>query len=163
MKTMAFNEALREGLHEEMARDDSIFVIGEDVIAHGGPYKVTEGVAERFPGRIFETPIAEAGIVGVGVGAALAGMRPVVELMYLDFVTCAMDEVVNQAAKMRYMSGGQGSVPIVIRLSADCWPHSIRRLWSRGLCTCPDCRWWCRLHRLMRKACSKRPYVHRIR
>ena len=62
MKTMAFNEALREGLHEEMARDDSIFVIGEDVITHGGPYKVTEGVAERFPGRIFETPIAEAGI-----------------------------------------------------------------------------------------------------
>jgi pyruvate dehydrogenase E1 component beta subunit len=77
---------------------------------------VTDGVAERFPGRIFETPIAEAGIVGVGVGAALAGMRPVVELMYLDFVTCAMDEVVNQAAKMRYMSGGQGTVPMVIRL-----------------------------------------------
>ena len=116
MRTLAFNEALREGLHEEMARDDSIFVIGEDVITHGGPYKVTDGVAERFPGRIFETPIAEAGIVGVGVGAALAGMRPVVELMYLDFVTCAMDEVVNQAAKMRYMSGGQGSVPMVIRL-----------------------------------------------
>ena len=116
MKTMAFNEALREGLHEEMARDDSIFVLGEDVITHGGPYKVTDGIAERFPGRIFETPIAEAGIVGVGVGAALAGMRPVIELMYLDFVTCAMDEVVNQAAKMRYMSGGQGSVPMVIRL-----------------------------------------------
>ena len=116
MRTLAFNEALREGLHEEMTRDDSVFVIGEDVIAHGGPYKVTDGVAERFPGRIFETPIAEAGIVGVGVGAAMAGMRPVVDLMYLDFVTCAMDEVVNQAAKMRYMSGGQGSVPMVIRL-----------------------------------------------
>ena len=99
-----------------MARDESVFVIGEDVIVHGGPYAVTQGIAERFPGRILETPIAEAGIVGIAVGAAMAGMRPVVELMYMDFVTCAMDEVVNQAAKMRYMTGGQARVPIVIRL-----------------------------------------------
>ena len=116
MRTLAIRDALREALHEEMARDDSVFVMGEDVITHGGPYTVTQGVSERFPGRIFETPIAEAGIVGIGVGAALAGMRPVVEIMYLDFVTCAMDEVVNQAAKMRYMTGGQANVPIVIRL-----------------------------------------------
>ncbi len=116
MKTISYRDGLREALHEEMARDDSVFVIGEDVIIHGGPYAVTQGIEERFPGRIFETPIAEAGIVGVGVGAAMAGMRPVVELMYLDFVTCAMDEVVNQAAKMRYMTGGQAQVPIVIRL-----------------------------------------------
>ena len=116
MKTMAFNEAIRSALHEEMARDESVFVIGEDVSTHGGPYKVTDGIPEAFPGRIFETPIAEAGIVGIGVGAAMAGMRPVVELMYLDFVTCAMDEVVNQAAKMRYMTGGQARVPMVIRL-----------------------------------------------
>ena len=99
-----------------MERDETIFVIGEDVITHGGPYKVTDGIAERFPERIFETPIAEAGIMGVGVGAAMAGMNPVVEIMYMDFVTCAMDEVVNQAAKMRYMTGGQASVPMVIRL-----------------------------------------------
>ena len=116
MKTLAIRDALREALHEEMERDDSIFVMGEDVIAHGGPYTVTQGIAEKWPGRIFETPIAEAGIVGLGVGAALAGMRPVVEIMYLDFITCAMDEVVNQAAKMRYMTGGQASVPMVIRL-----------------------------------------------
>ena len=116
MRTIAVRDALREALHEEMARDESVFVIGEDVVAHGGPYTVTQGIAERFPGRIFETPIAEAGIVGVGVGAALAGMRPVVEIMYMDFVTCAMDEVVNQAAKMRYMTGGQANVPLVIRL-----------------------------------------------
>lgn len=116
MRTISFRDALREALNEEMERDDEVFVIGEDVIAHGGPYAVTQGINERFPGRIFETPIAEAGIVGVAVGAALAGMRPVVELMYLDFVTCAMDEVVNQAAKMRYMTGGQASVPITIRL-----------------------------------------------
>lgn len=116
MRTLTFTEALREALHEEMERDDTIFVIGEDVITHGGPYKVTDGIAERFPDRIFETPIAEAGIMGVGVGAAMAGMNPVVEIMYMDFVTCAMDEVVNQAAKMRYMTGGQASVPMVIRL-----------------------------------------------
>lgn len=116
MSTLTIRDALHDALHEEMERDESVFVIGEDVVAHGGPYTVTEGIAERFPDRIFETPIAEAGIVGVGVGAALAGMRPVVEIMYLDFITCAMDEVVNQAAKMRYMTGGQASVPIVIRL-----------------------------------------------
>lgn len=116
MRTITFGEALREALHEEMERDDTVFVMGEDVITHGGPYKVTQGIAERFPGRIFETPIAEAGIVGVGVGAAMAGMHPVVEIMYLDFITCAMDEVVNQAAKMRYMTGGQANVPMVIRL-----------------------------------------------
>ena len=116
MRTIGIRDALREALHEEMTRDESVFVMGEDVIMHGGPYTVTEGISEKFPGRIFETPIAEAGIVGLGVGAALAGMRPVVEIMYLDFITCAMDEVVNQAAKMRYMTGGQASVPIVIRL-----------------------------------------------
>lgn len=116
MRTITFGEALCEALHEEMERDETVFVMGEDVITHGGPYKVTQGIAERFPGRIFETPIAEAGIVGVGVGAAMAGMHPVVEIMYLDFITCAMDEVVNQAAKMRYMTGGQASVPMVIRL-----------------------------------------------
>jgi len=116
MRTIAIRDALREALHEEMARDDSVFVMGEDVIMHGGPYTVTQGIAGKWPDRIFETPIAEAGIVGLGVGAALAGMRPVVEIMYLDFVTCAMDEVVNQAAKMRYMTGGQASVPLVIRL-----------------------------------------------
>ena len=116
MRTIGIRDALREALHEEMARDDSVFVMGEDVIAHGGPYTVTQGIAEKWPDRIFETPIAEAGIVGLGVGAALAGMRPVVEIMYLDFITCAMDEVVNQAAKMRYMTGGQASVPLVIRL-----------------------------------------------
>jgi len=116
MSRITFRDALHSAIHEEMARDDSVFIIGEDVIAQGGPYTVTEGVFDKYPDRIFQTPIAEAGIVGLGVGAALAGMRPVVEIMYLDFITCAMDEVVNQAAKMRYMTGGQASVPMVIRL-----------------------------------------------
>ena len=116
MRTMTFRDALNEAIHEEMARDDRIFLIGEDVATHGGNLAVTKGIAEAYPNRIRETPIAEAAIVGVAVGAALAGMRPVAEIMYIDFVTCAMDEVVNQAAKMRYMTGGQASVPMVLRL-----------------------------------------------
>jgi pyruvate/2-oxoglutarate/acetoin dehydrogenase E1 component len=109
-------DALREALHEEMERDDSIIVLGEDVIAHGGPYAVTRGIDEKFPGRIRQTPISEAGIVGTALGAALCGMRPVAEVMYVDFATCAMDEVVNQMAKVRYMFGGQTDVPVVLRL-----------------------------------------------
>lgn len=116
MPRIRMNEAIRDALHEEMARDETIFVLGEDVIAHGGPYAVTRGIAERFPDRIRQTPISEAGIVGTALGAALCGMRPVAEMMYVDFVTCAMDEVVNQMAKVRYMFGGQTDVPVVLRL-----------------------------------------------
>jgi pyruvate dehydrogenase E1 component beta subunit len=116
MPKMTMRDAIREALHEEMARDETIFVIGEDVIAHGGPYAVTQGIAEKFPNRIRQTPISEAGIVGTALGAALCGMRPVAEVMYVDFITCAMDEVVNQMAKVRYMFGGQTDVPVVLRL-----------------------------------------------
>jgi pyruvate dehydrogenase E1 component beta subunit len=116
MSKMSLRDAIRDALHEEMARDTTIIVLGEDVIAHGGPYAVTRGIAEKFPGRIRQTPISEAGIVGTALGAALCGMRPVAELMYVDFVTCAMDEVVNQMAKVRYMFGGQTDVPVVLRL-----------------------------------------------
>ncbi len=116
MPRMRMNEAIRDALHEEMTRDETIFILGEDVIAHGGPYAVTRGIAERFPDRIRQTPISEAGIVGTALGSALCGMRPVAEMMYVDFVTCAMDEVVNQMAKVRYMFGGQTDVPVVLRL-----------------------------------------------
>lgn len=116
MPKMNMRDAIRDALHEEMARDEAIFVLGEDVIAHGGPYAVTRGIAEKFPNRIRQTPISEAGIVGTALGAALCGMRPVAEVMYVDFVTCAMDEVVNQMAKVRYMFGGQTDVPVVLRL-----------------------------------------------
>jgi pyruvate/2-oxoglutarate/acetoin dehydrogenase E1 component len=116
MPKINMRDAIHDALHEEMARDETIFVLGEDVIAHGGPYAVTRGIAERFPNRIRQTPISEAGIVGTALGAALCGMRPVAEVMYVDFVTCAMDEVVNQMAKVRYMFGGQTDVPVVLRL-----------------------------------------------
>src|SRR5256885_10003598 len=112
MPKISLRDALRDALHEEMARDESIIVLGEDVIAHGGPYAVTRGIYEKYPGRIRQTPISEAGIVGTALGAALCGMRPVAEIMYVDFITCAMDEVVNQMAKVRYMFGGQTDVPV---------------------------------------------------
>lgn len=116
MPKLTMRDALRDALHEEMERDSTIIVLGEDVIAHGGPYAVTRGIYEKFPNRIRQTPISEAGIVGTALGAALCGLRPVAEIMYVDFITCAMDEVVNQMAKVRYMFGGQTDVPVVLRL-----------------------------------------------
>lgn len=116
MPKISMRDAIHDALYEEMARDETIYILGEDVIAHGGPYAITRGIAEKFPGRIRQTPISEAGIVGTAVGSALCGMRPVAEIMYVDFITCAMDEVVNQMAKVRYMFGGQTDVPVVLRL-----------------------------------------------
>jgi len=116
MATMKYREALRSALHEEMERDPSVFVIGEGIGERGGSYKVTEGLFAEFgPGRIVDTPLSEAGFVGLGVGAAIAGSRPVVEILFIDFLMLAMDQVVNQAAKYQFMSGGQGSVPLVVR------------------------------------------------
>ena len=106
--------ALSEALHEEMSRDDTIFIIGEDLISHAGIFGQFVGIPENFPGRIIDTPISETCIVGSGVGAALTGMRPIVDLHFSDFVTCAMDEIANQAAKIRYMFGGQIKLPLVI-------------------------------------------------
>jgi acetoin:2,6-dichlorophenolindophenol oxidoreductase subunit beta len=116
MAKMKYREALRAALEEEMERDPSVFCIGEGIGERGGSYKVTEGLIARFgPGRVIDTPLSEAGFVGVGVGAAIAGQRPVVEMLFVDFLLLAMDQVVNQAAKYRFMSGGEGRVPLVIR------------------------------------------------
>jgi len=106
--------AIAEALNEEMARDETVFVIGEDLVSHGGIFSQFKGLPERFPGRIIDAPISEACIVGAGLGAALTGMRPIVDMHFADFVTCAMDEIVNQTAKIRYMFGGQTKVPLVI-------------------------------------------------
>jgi len=116
VREITFAQAINEALHEEMERDEKVIVLGEDVAAAGGVYKLTEGLLERFgPDRILDTPISEAGIAGLGVGAAMTGMRPVVEIMFGDFLTLVMDQLVNQAAKMHYMSGGKYKVPLVIR------------------------------------------------
>jgi pyruvate/2-oxoglutarate/acetoin dehydrogenase E1 component len=119
-KHCSMAEALRDAMREEMTRDPSVFLIGEDIgipKGFGGPFTVTLGLSEEFGhDRIIDTPISEAAIVGASVGAAMMGMRPVAEVQYGDFVFCAMDQIVNQAAKMRYMSGGQVKVPMVLRV-----------------------------------------------
>ena len=115
-REMFYNEALGDALRLEMERDERVIVMGEDIAEHGGAFQVTAGLLERFgPTRIRQTPISEIGIVGASVGAALTGLRPVVELMYVDFSGLAMDQVVNQAAQNRFMFGGQARVPMVLR------------------------------------------------
>lgn len=115
-KKMAFGEAVKEAMAEEMRRDPMVVLMGEDVGPAGGVFKILTGLYDEFgPERVIDTPIAEAGFVGIGVGAALTGMRPIVEIMFGDFITLTMDQIVNQAAKIRYMSGGQAKVPLTIR------------------------------------------------
>jgi pyruvate/2-oxoglutarate/acetoin dehydrogenase E1 component len=117
MAVMMFREALREALAEEMRRDPKVFVIGEEVGRYGGAYAVTKGLIEEFGAeRLVDAPISEASTVGLGVGAAVMGLRPVVELMYVDFIGLAGDQIANQMAKLRYMTGGQVKVPMVLRM-----------------------------------------------
>ncbi len=116
MPEITVREAIRQALEEEMRRDERVFIMGEDVGAYGGTYAVTRGMLEEFgEKRVRDTPIAESVIVGAGIGAALGGLRPVVELMTVNFSLLAMDQIVNQAAKLHYMFGGQFKVPMVIR------------------------------------------------
>ena len=116
MRKITYREALKEALREEMRRDPRVFLLGEDIAQFGGSYKVTQGLLDEFgPERVRNTPISEAAIVGAAVGAALTGMRPVAELMYVDFSGIAMDQIANQAAKNRYMFGGKALVPMVLR------------------------------------------------
>jgi pyruvate dehydrogenase E1 component beta subunit len=113
---LTFAQAIRECLDEEMARDPNIVVMGEDVGVWGGVFRTTEGLYEKYGAdRVVDTPLSEEGFVGLTVGAAMTGMHPVPEIMFGDFITLAMDQIVNQAAKMRYMTGGQVEVPITIR------------------------------------------------
>lgn len=115
-KEMTYAEAIRDAIRQEMRRDPSVFVMGEDVGVYGGIFKVTQGLYEEFgEERVRDTPISEAVIAGAAVGAAVTGMRPVAEIMFVDFTTIAMDQIVNQAAKMRYMFGGKVKVPLVLR------------------------------------------------
>ena len=115
-RMLTYAEALNEALAEEMERDTNVFLIGEDIGCHGGAFKVTKGLFDRFgPKRVRDAPISEEAFVGAAIGAAMVGARPVVDVMYIDFITLAMDAIINQAAKSRYMFGGGVSVPLVIR------------------------------------------------
>jgi pyruvate/2-oxoglutarate/acetoin dehydrogenase E1 component len=116
MPETTYREAIRDSMSEAMRRDDDVFIMGEDIAEMGGSMGVTQGMLEEFgPDRVRNTPISEMAIVGAGIGAALQGMRPIVEIMYQDFTTLAMEQLVSQAAKHRYMSGGQLSVPLTVR------------------------------------------------
>ena len=115
-RDLTFGQAIKEALAQEMRRDPRVFIIGEDVAEAGTVFKVLAGLVEEFGAkRVLDSPISEAGITGIGVGAAMTGMRPVVDIMFGDFITLAMDQIVNQAAKVHYMSGGKLRVPMVIR------------------------------------------------
>jgi pyruvate/2-oxoglutarate/acetoin dehydrogenase E1 component len=115
-REITFAEAIREALAEEMRRDPAVYIIGEDVAEAGTPFKVLSGLVEEFgPERVMDSPISEAGITGLSVGAAMTGMRPVVDIMFGDFITLTMDQMVNQAAKVHYMSGGKLKVPLTMR------------------------------------------------
>jgi acetoin:2,6-dichlorophenolindophenol oxidoreductase subunit beta len=116
VRELTMAEAVREAISEEMRRDPSVFVMGEDVAEAGTPFKVLSGMVEEFgKARIIDTPISEPGFTGIGVGAAMTGLRPVVDIMFGDFLTLVMDQLVNQAAKVHYMSGGAWKVPMVLR------------------------------------------------
>src|SRR5712691_9074190 len=116
MREITFGQAIREALAEELRRDPHVFIIGEDVAEAGTAFKVLNGLVEEFgPQRVIDSPISEPGITGLGVGAAMTGMRPVVDIMFGDFLGLIMDQMVNQAAKIHYMSGGKLKVPMVLR------------------------------------------------
>ena len=115
MREITYRDAIREALIEEMQRSADMIILGEDLLPGGGTFGIHQGFGEMFPGRVFETPISEAAIIGTALGAAMTGGPVVAEIMYSDFMAVCMDEIVNQAAKIRYMTGGQARVPLVIR------------------------------------------------
>src|SRR5581483_5752808 len=118
MTKMTYRDALRGALREILANDPSAFIMGEDVGRYGGSFAVTHGLLEEFgPDRVRNTPLSESAFVGAGIGAALGGMRPIVEVMTINFSLLALDQIVNNAATLRYMSGGQVSVPLVVRMA----------------------------------------------
>src|SRR4026207_1227555 len=116
MPALSCREAARDALSQAMRKDDDVFIMGEDIAEMGGSMGVTQGMLDEFgPERVRNTPIPAIAIVGAGIGAAMQGMRPIVEVMYEDFLTVSMEQIVNQAAKHRYMSGGQLKVPLTVR------------------------------------------------
>ena len=161
MPELSYREAVRDAMSQAMRRDDDIFIMGEDIAEMGGSMGVTQGMLAEFgPERVRNTPISEMALVGSGMGAAIMGMRPIVEVMYEDFLTLAMEQLVNQAAKHRYMSGGQIKVPLTVRTQGGAgWsPGRPARTAGRGLVlsTCPASRLSTRRRPPTSAACSGR-------
>ncbi len=153
-----YREAVRDAIRDAIKRDDRVFLMGEDVGRYGGCYAVTKGLlAELGPERIRDTPLSESGFTGAGIGAAMAGMRPIVELMTVNFSLLALDQILNNAATLRHMSGNQFGVPLVIRMqpapAASLLP-SIRIASKAGMRILPASKCWCRQLLRMREACS---------
>lgn len=138
-RILTLRDALKEAMNEEMRRDDSVFLMGEEVAEYNGAYKVSKGMLEEFgPKRVIDTPIAELGFAGIGVGAAMNGLRPIVEFMTWNFAVLAFDQIVNNAAKTLAQSAGQFMCPIVLEghpAPQDNWHSSILRLLKRGWLT----------------------------
>src|SRR5499427_1930731 len=143
VRELSFGQAINEAIRQEMRRDANIIVMGEDVAgaagrahlgfvdAWGGPLRATRGLITEFgPERILDTPIAEMGFLGAGVGAAMSGLRPIVEIMFVDLIGCCYDQIINQAAKMHYMMGGQVDLPLVIRTAYGM--HGFKRSYGGG-------------------------------
>ncbi len=144
MLTIEFRDALREAMTEEMERDERVFLMGEEVAEYNGAYKVSKGMLEKFgPRRIVDSPISETGFAGLGVGAAMYGLRPIIEFMSWSFCLVAADQIINNAPKMLYMSGGQFKVPIVFRGNNGAGGQlGSTHSWSRSSRSFPACRGW---------------------
>src|SRR5579862_5095821 len=129
VRELTMAQAIREALAEEMRRDPRVFILGEDIAEAGHPFKVLTGLVEEFGSkRVLDTPISEAGFTGIAVGAAMTGMRPVIDIMFGDFIGLTMDQMVNQAAKIHYMSGGKWRVPMVMRATLGATDRKSTRL-----------------------------------
>ena len=164
---ISYREAVRQALHEALTNDPRVFLMGEDVGRYGGSYAVSKGFFDEFgPERIRDTPLSELGFVGAGVGAALGGMRPIVEVMTVNFSLLSLDAIVNTAATLRHMSGGQFSVPLVLRMppaQAGSWRPSIRTAWRTGTPTFPASACWRQRPWATRAACWARRWPTRTR
>jgi pyruvate dehydrogenase E1 component beta subunit len=152
-----YREALRAGLRAALARDPRAFLMGEDVGRYGGTYAVSKGLLEEFgEQRIRDTPLSESAFVGAGIGAAMNGLRPIVEVMTVNFSLLALDQIVNNAATILHMSGGQFNVPVVIRMTTGAGRRSTRTASRSGTRTCPGCACWRRPHSTTRAGCCSR-------
>ena len=141
MRNVTFSVATQEAMREEMQRDSKVFLMGEDIARQGGIFGQFKDLATEFGAeRVRDTPISETAIIGGGVGAALAGMRPVVDMHFADFIGVPMDEIFNQMAKARYMFGGQAKVPLVLRAPEAVQLNTLN-VWNRGLCIFRVSKW----------------------
>lgn len=163
MAEITYRQALHDALREELLRDENIFLLGEEIGTFEGSYKITAGLLKEFgPKRVVDTPICENGFVGMATGAAMLGLRPIVEIMTINFIALAMDQIVNHAAKIYYMFGGQCPIPLAIRtlaVGASSSPPPIRRTWKSGSRMCRASRWLPRPRQPMPRGSCVRRFV----